>query len=51
MEVNQEEMMARLEAKLEVKMDCHHEKFEVLRGILVSWMISTKQGQSPLKKK
>jgi hypothetical protein len=38
MESNQVEMMARLEAKIEDKMDPHHEKFEDLRGTLVSRM-------------
>jgi hypothetical protein len=32
------EMTARLEAKIEAKMDSHHVKFEVLQGTFVSWM-------------
>jgi hypothetical protein len=31
-------MTARLEDKIEARMDSHHKKFEILRGILVSRM-------------
>jgi hypothetical protein len=33
-----QETTARLEAKIEDKMNCHHEKFEVLRGTFFSGM-------------
>jgi hypothetical protein len=34
-EIKQEDMMARLEVKPEVKVDSHHEKLKVLQGILI----------------
>lgn len=38
METNQEEMIVRLEVKIEAMMDSHHKIFEVLLGTFISWM-------------
>jgi hypothetical protein len=50
-EIQQEEMTARLEAKPKVKMDSHHKKFKVLRGILISQMDIPQARTEPTQEK